>query len=262
MHRTWIISLRAASVAALALGLSFSSSMGLAQTQPKQPAKPVPEPRTAQVIHPDRTVTFQFIDAGARKVELLLENTKDPLPMTKDATGLWSVTTPPLEPEIYGYSFLADGQPRIDPYAKVAWNLSGPSRNVITIPGPSFEPWEQAAVPHGELHVHSFTTHVAEGLAENQSSYVVYTPPGYDPASPQVYPVLYLLHGWNEVATGWTEQGKANLILDNLLAHQQAKPMIIVMPLGYGEFSFVKDWGCGATMRPSTTMCASSLTSC
>jgi enterochelin esterase-like enzyme len=231
---------------ALAATLAVASALcALAQT-PKKPAanQPPPEPpRTSQEIHPDGSVTFRFIDAGAKKVELVLENTKDPLPMTKDSTGLWSVTTPPLAPEIYGFSFMADDQPRIDPYAKVLGNLSSPTRNNITIPGPEPEPWELSAVPHGELHIHSFTTHVAVGLAENQSTYVVYTPPGYDPAAQQTYPVLYLLHGWSDIATGWTEQGKANLILDNLIAQGKAKPMIIVMPLGYGDLSFVRDWG-------------------
>jgi len=248
MHRTWNLSLRTASVAALALGLSLSSASP-AQPQAKQPVKPAPKPapeapRTSQVIHPDHTVTFRLIDPGAAEVKLVLENTKDPLPMTKDATGLWSVTTPVLPPAIYTYSFLADGQPRIDPFeTNVFGSVAFSSGNLITVPGPEFEPWEPSAVPHGELHTHSFTTHVAVGLAEDQSSYVVYTPPGYDPTAQQVYPVLYLLHGWGQSATGWSQIGKANLILDNLIAQQKAKPMIVVMPLGYGDLSFVKDWG-------------------
>jgi enterochelin esterase-like enzyme len=63
--------------------------------------------------------------------------------------------------------------------------------------------------------------------------YYVYTPPGYDPAAKKTYPVLYLLHGFSDDASGWTV-GRANVILDNLIALGKAKPMIVVMPLGYG----------------------------
>jgi enterochelin esterase family protein len=64
--------------------------------------------------------------------------------------------------------------------------------------------------------------------------FFVYTPPGYDPRAKQTYPVLYLLHGFSDDASAWTAVGRANVILDNLIAQGKAKPMIIVMPLGYG----------------------------
>jgi enterochelin esterase family protein len=64
--------------------------------------------------------------------------------------------------------------------------------------------------------------------------FFVYTPPGYNPRKKQKYPVLYLLHGFSDDASAWTAVGRANLILDNLIAQGKAKPMIIVMPLGYG----------------------------
>jgi len=63
----------------------------------------------------------------------------------------------------------------------------------------------------------------------------VYTPPGYDPRGKQTYPVLYLLHGYSDNAEAWTAVGRANIILDNLIAQGKAKPMLVVMPLGYGE---------------------------
>ncbi len=68
----------------------------------------------------------------------------------------------------------------------------------------------------------------------------IYTPPGYDSAVNEKYPVLYILHGGGEDETGWATQGKANLILDNLIAEEKAKPMLIVMPdanLGAGGFN-------------------------
>jgi len=216
-----------------------------AQTQDRVKSEaPEPPARTSQVVNPDHSVIFRYIDPTSAKVELVLENTKDPIPMTKDATGLWSVTTPPLTPEIYGYSFLADGQPRLDPYNRyTGGNVYFSGRSLIEVPGDAPQPWDITDVPHGELHIHPYTTHIALGLPAKQSEYVVYTPPGYNPSAKTVYPVLYLLHGWSDMAAGWTEAGKANLILDNLIAQGKAKPMVIVMPLGYGDTSFLKDFG-------------------
>jgi enterochelin esterase-like enzyme len=94
-------------------------------------------------------------------------------------------------------------------------------------------------VPHGELHHHFYTSSVVLNLPNNQSDYYVYTPPGYNPAAKTLYPVLYLLHGFNEAAYSWTDVGKANYILDNLLAQGKVKPMIVVMPLGYGDLNYV-----------------------
>lgn len=224
------------------LTISLSSTTAVIQAQ-----APAPPPRTHQTVNPDRSVTFRYIDTGATTVSLVLENTAQPLPMSKDATGLWSVTTPPLPPEIYGYSFLADGQTRLDPLTpNIIGNPYFTSSNYIEVPGDGPQPWDSTDVPHGEIHRHLYTTHIALGLPDNQSEYLVYTPPGYSPSAKKLYPVLYLLHGWSENAAGWTVEGKANLILDNLIAQGKAKPMIIVMPLGYGDTAFLKDyalWG-------------------
>ena len=85
-----------------------------------------------------------------------------------------------------------------------------------------------------------YTTKVAQNLDQNQEAYVVYTPPGYDAKKPGGYPVLYLLHGWSETEGSWDAEGRANLILDRLLAEGKIVPMIVVMPLGYGDLRFVQ----------------------
>ena len=90
--------------------------------------------------------------------------------------------------------------------------------------------WEMANVPHGEIHHHFYRSKVVG----DERGYFVYTPPGYDPRGKQTYPVLYLLHGYSDDASAWTAVGRANVILDNLIAQGKAKPMLIVMPLGYG----------------------------
>jgi enterochelin esterase-like enzyme len=208
---------------------SLSPILAFAQTPPF---------RSTQV-NPDHTITFRYKDTGATAVDLSLEGAAKPFPMTKDESGVWSVTTPPLVPEMYGYHFEADGQQRGDPdNARVKANLISLD-NVVTVPGDAPEPWDITNVPHGIVHHHTYTTGTVVGLSDNQSDYYVYTPPNYDPKAKKPYPVLYLLHGWSDDASGWTTVGHANYILDNLLAQGKIKPMIVVMPLGYGEMSFV-----------------------
>jgi len=150
--------------------------------------------------------------------------------MQKDGIGVWSVTTDPLEPDYYGYSFVADGVTLIDPSNPLLKpNLLG-TQNMVHVPRPASLSWEINDVPHGVVH-HRFYKSAVVG---DQRDYYVYTPPGYDSAAKEKYPVLYLLHGYSDDASGWTAVGRANVILDNLIAQQKAKPMIVVMPLGYG----------------------------
>ena len=111
-------------------------------------------------------------------------------------------------------------------------------------------PWELTAIPHGRLDHYQYTTQVAKNLDQKQEAYVVYTPPGYDAKKPGGYPVLYLLHGWSETENSWDAEGRANLILDRLLAEGKIVPMIVVMPLGYGDLRFVQQ-GFGVWQEPS-----------
>lgn len=181
-------------------------------------------------VRSDNGVIFRFSAPNAQTVELQLEGYTSHLPMQKDGIGVWSVTTDPLEPDYYGYSFVADGVTLIDPSNPLLKpNLLG-TQNMVHVPGPSSLPWEINDVPHGVVH-HRFYKSAVVG---DQRDYYVYTPPGYDAAAKKKYPVLYLLHGYSDDASGWTAVGRANVILDNLIAQQKAKPMIVVMPLGYG----------------------------
>ncbi len=164
--------------------------------------------------------------------------------MAKDAEGEWSLTTGPLAPEMYGYHFEVDGRYELDAHNTMIKASLLNASNGFLVPGATPEPWEVTGVPHGDVHEHAFTTSVAKGLPLNQDNFFVYTPPGYDPKGSTKYPVLYLLHGWSDAASGWSEVGHANRIMDNLIASGKAKPMIVVMPLGYGDMSFVRNgWG-------------------
>src|SRR5215467_7822746 len=175
-------------------------------------------------VHADRTVTFRFRAPNAKEVSLGLEGAKG-VPMQKGEQGVWSATTGPLEPDFYDYSFSVDGVDLHDPSnPEVTPNLISVS-NEVHVPGPASLPWEVNDVPHGALHRHFYKS----GVVGDNRDFYVYTPPAYDPAAPTLYPVLYLLHGFSDDARGWAAVGRANVILDNLIAQGKAKPMLLVM---------------------------------
>jgi enterochelin esterase-like enzyme len=220
---------------AASLGLLFTLSMPLvvdAQTV---------VPFRSTEVHADRSVTFAYKDGAASVVDLVVGGLPNKVPMRKDAGGVWTVTIPPLPPEIYAYHFEADGDLRIDPVNPDTTINLVDIANLLTVKGETPQPWEETNVPHGTLHHHIYTTSTVVGLAQNQSSFYLYTPPGYDAKAKKPYPVLYLLHGWSDSDSGWTAVGRANLIFDNLLAAGKMKPMVVVMPLGYGDMSFIHD---------------------
>ncbi len=190
-------------------------------------------------VNPDGSITFRYRDAGAQQVMVETDAVPKPAPMAKSDNGVWTLTTPPLKPEHYGYSFRVDGVLQRDPLNQVIRpNIVG-LYNDILVPGSVPQPWEVQAMPHGSVARYAYTTHTAQNLPVNQESYVVYTPPGYDPKRPGGYPMLVLLHGWSDNDTGWTAVGQANLILDSLLAQDKIVPMVVVMPMGYGDYHFV-----------------------
>lgn len=210
------------------------------QTKPEQ-AGPVLPPVSfgSPQVHSNGTVSFRFRSPNAKEVALALEGA-EPLFMHKDDEGLWSVTTSPLAPDYYGYSFIADGVRLIDPSNPLLIPNLLSTSSALHVPGPSSLPWELNDVPHGEIHHHFYTS----AIANDDRDYYVYTPPRYDAAAKQTYPILYLLHGYSDDASGWTAVGHANVILDNLIAQGEARPMIVVMPLGYGTMDFVRQgWG-------------------
>lgn len=156
--------------------------------------------------------------------------------MTKGTNDIWTFTTKPLEPDIYTYNFEVDGVGMIDPHNPfIKYNLLN-TVSQVEVPGPSSLPWQIADVPRGELHRHFFRS----GVCNDDRDFMVYTPPFYNPRASKRYPVLYLLHGFSDDTTAWTQAGRANVILDNLIASGQARPMIVVMPLGYGNMAVLK----------------------
>ena len=206
----------------LPFALSFCADPSLAQTPPP----PVVSPE----VHADNRVTFRFRAPNAKVVELALEGTQTPFPMQQDDQGIWSITTDALARDFYGYDFISDGVHLIDPSNPLLKPNLLNTENEVHVPGPSSLPWEINDVPHGEIHHHFYKS----GVVGDQRDFYVYTPPNYNPKGKRAYPVLYLLHGYSDDASGWTAVGRAHIILDNLIAEGKATPMLIVMPLGYG----------------------------
>jgi len=201
--------------------------------------------RAQQVVQspevlPDHRVTFRFRAPNAKEVLLAREGAARQ-PMLKDEAGVWSVTTGPLEPDYYGYSFVADGVGLLDPLNPLMKPNLLNTTSMVHVPGPSSLPWEVNDGPHGDVHHHFYKS----GIVGDQRDYYVYTPPGYDPRAGKRYPVLYLLHGYSDDASGWTAVGRAHVILDNLINQGKAKPMLMVMPLGYGAPEIVARTGPG-----------------
>ena len=228
--------------------LAVAQTVSPAPSQPAAPAAPGPvsPPYLSPEVNPDHTVTFRLRAPNAQKVEVILEGAVTP--MQQGAEGLWTATSPVLAPEIYSYHFVIDGTSFLDPKnTHVVNNLLNLASDV-TIPATPPEAWELQDVPHGVVERHFYTSQVVLGLPNHQSDYYVYTPPGYNSKSRQSYPVLYLLHGYSDAADAWTSVGRANFILDSLIASGKAKPMIVVMPLGYGTMAVL-----GPDRNPATS---------
>ena len=222
---------------ALLSTLVVSAALTAQQTRPAAPPPQPPPPLVTPEVHPDNTVTFRFRAPNAHEVKLSRAGA-DPIAMQKDDAGIWSVTTAPLAPDYYGYSVIVDGVRMLDPYNHLLIpNLLAPA-NQAYVPGSN--PWDATDVAHGEIHHHFYKS----AIAQDDRDYYVYTPPGYDATKKTSYPVLYLLHGFSDDAGAWTAVGHANVIFDNLIAQGKAKPMIVVMPLGYGTMEMIRlGWG-------------------
>jgi enterochelin esterase family protein len=149
--------------------------------------------------------------------------------MTKGESGVWSVTLGPAEPGIYEYNFVVDDLNIVDPANSWQKMWIRNSRNLVEIPGKEPMFFQQQLVPHGTLHLHKYPS---KSLGVTRSLYI-YTPPGYETSENVRYPVLYLFHGMGDTEDAWTIVGRANFIVDNLIAAKKAKPLVIVMPYGH-----------------------------
>ncbi|HXT70149.1 MAG TPA: alpha/beta hydrolase-fold protein [Vicinamibacterales bacterium] len=196
-----------------------------------------------QIVSPevraDGTITFRFNAPNAREVTLIGELDGKTYPMIKNAAGVWVVSVGPWPPDVYNYQFRVDavegrgGVIAMDPAnPSVKLGFGGfPSASLVEVPGTAGLAFDDAKnVPHGSVRME---TYHSRSLGVPRTVWV-YTPPGYD-ASSDRFPVFYLLHGSGNIDSSWMLTGRANLIMDNLIAQGRAKPMIIVNPFGYAR---------------------------
>lgn len=191
-------------------------------------AQPNPRPIIiSPEVHANNSVTFRFYAPKAIDVKLNAQFEKSPLTMTKDEKGVWSIITNPIKPDMYPYAFNVDGVSVADPNNTAIFPNEGFQSSVVEITGNSPLVHTLQNVPHGTV---SYRYYQSPELGTRPV--VIYTPPGYETNAKSSYPVLYLLHGTTDNEETWSKVGRANIILDNLIAQSKATPMIIVMPYG------------------------------
>ncbi|MBI3209184.1 MAG: esterase family protein [Candidatus Solibacter usitatus] len=180
-------------------------------------------------VHADKRVTFRLLAPQATQVMLRAESMQ-PAKMEKDEKGVWSFTIGPVRPDMYSYSFSVDGVTVADPRnSLIKEAVRGGPASLFDVPGEGVAFHARQDVPHGAVHEHWYSSK-AVGKTRR---FHVYTPPGYDMDPRATYPVLYLLHGSGDTDREWTTVGRANWIIDNLIAQKKATAMIVVMPDGH-----------------------------
>jgi len=227
--------LTASSVMAQAPAAPARRGAGPATGQPGVGRGRGPAPLVTPEVKADRTITFRFRAPDAKQVTLIGELDGKTYPMTKDEAGVWSVTVGPWAPDVYNYQFNVDGIVAMDPVnpsVKLGYGAFPPA-NLVEVAaadgGLTF--YDAKNVPHGSVRIE---TYHSKSLGVPRTVWI-YTPPGYDANNNTRYPVFYLLHGAGNIDSSWMLTGRANLILDNLIAEGKTRPMIIVNPLGYAR---------------------------
>ena len=187
-------------------------------------------PPYSPVVQIDRSITFRLKSPKATAVQLIFgEWDIKPIAMKKDTAGNWEVKIAPVKPGIYSYQFAVDGLNVIDPKNPVVKSGTEVYGSIVEVPGdiPRFD--EMQNVAHGTLQTIKYQSSALKKLR----GMVVFLPAEYQKNLLQKFPVLYLRHGGGDNETSWTQAaGKADVILENLIATKKAKPMIIVMTNG------------------------------
>jgi enterochelin esterase-like enzyme len=216
-----------------------------AQGRGGQPQLPMP---TSPEVHGDRRVTFRVYAPDAQTV--VLRSPGDipgvggrgvaPPQLTKNADGVWERTFGPLPAGAYRYVFNVNGVTVVDSRNPATSQTNTTVYSLAVVPGSDV--FDTRNVPHGAVASVYYNSTALGGIRRAH----VYTPPGYETGRDR-YPVFYLLHGAGDVDDSWSSVGRAGFILDNLIAANKAKPMIVVMPAGHTN-------GAGAALGAKTTI--------
>jgi enterochelin esterase-like enzyme len=223
----------------LAALLAIAAVTAPLRAQEGEPAADEGTPATSNLpgrayprVHADLRVTFRVTVPGAQEVRVVPGGDdnglgRGPFAMERDGDGVWTVTTPPAVPGFHYYWLEVDGFACNDANTQTyfGWNKEC---SAIEIPDAACDFYDIRRVPHGDVRAHWYYSNATAMWRRA----MVYTPPGYDKDTARRYPVLYLQHGAGESERAWAAQGRANFILDNLIATEAAQPMLIVMENG------------------------------
>lgn len=192
---------------------------------------PFSAPLNSPDVRDDRTVVFRLRAPSASSVRLVsgaiqtaLGTNGQSLHFSKGENGIWTLTLGPLRADMYAYHLNVDGVQMADPNNTCAAFTAMPPYSELVVHGDGPAYYDARNVPHGTVTRHVYHSGVTQGERE----LYVYTPPGFDRT--KTYPVLYLVGGSGELPSNWIYDGRANFIMDNLLAEQKAVPMVIVFP--------------------------------
>lgn len=177
------------------------------------------------MVNSEGRVRVQILAPEANLVQLDIGAVKYDL--KKDEKGIWIGESAPQDEGFHYYQLNIDGASVPDPGSLYFYG-AGRWGSGIEIPAHDQDFYALKNVPHGQVREHIYYSESNESMRRC----FVYTPPGYDNNLKERYPVLYLQHGGGENETGWSAQGKAGLIMDNLIVEGKAKPFIIVMDNG------------------------------
>lgn len=172
------------------------------------------------LLYPDNSVAFRVTAPEAKTVQVDICGNKYDL--TKNDRGVWEGRTAPLVAGFHYYFLVIDGAKVSDPASATFYGCSQYS-SAVDIPEPGCEYMEVQDVPHGEIR----TVWYYSEVQKEWRPLMVYTPAGYN-ESKDSYPVVYIQHGGGEDHTGWMNQGRTAIIMDNLIAAGKAVPMIVV----------------------------------
>jgi len=192
---------------------------------------PFSAPLNSPEVHDNQTVTFRLKAPKAQEVKLAggallmgLGRGNEQIPFKKGEDGIWTLTVGPIRPDMYAYHFNVDGMQITDPSNTYAAFTAMPPYSQLIVHGDGPAYYDAKNVPHGNVTRHVYHSEVTGGEREMY----VYIPQGYDPM--KTYPVLYLTGGSGELPSNWIYDGRVNFIMDNLLAENKAKPMLIAIP--------------------------------
>jgi enterochelin esterase-like enzyme len=184
---------------------------------------------TSPEVLNDNSVIFRLHAPSAKDVKVVGTWSRKYVPnvMEKKDT-IWEVKVGPIPSDMYEYDIVVDGLPMLDPLNKAVTRDGAYIQSRLMIPGGLGDLIDVKPVPHGDLKA---VWYDSPTVGTSQRRMHIYTPPGYD-KSKQKYPVLYLLHGGGGDEEVWISRGRANYILDNLIANGKAVPMVVVITNG------------------------------